>query len=342
LRGARWRDRAFGRDRSDRAVYIAGLRVYGDHRCVPRKAASGWGAVRGAVDGADLSRRRFRADHHEPAERGHGRVPGYAAVLLVSVRRSYQIPCPFRGAQDHDGGGGMSVDWLIPALLTIVTAATPLVFAAVGEVVVEKAGVLNLGVEGMMIIGAIAAFATAVSTGSEVLAILAGAGAGVLLAVIFGVLTVYLQSNQVATGLALTIFGLGLSALIGHSYVGKTFGGLAKLDVPGLSDIPVIGPVLFGHDALVYLSVVSVAIVAWVLTRTRTGLLIRAVGENHDAAHSIGYSVTLVRMGAIMFGGAMAGIGGAYLSVAYTPLWVENMTAGRGWIALALVVFASW
>lgn len=236
----------------------------------------------------------------------------------------------------------MSVDWLIPALLTIVTAATPLVFAAVGEVVVEKAGVLNLGVEGMMIIGAIAAFATAVSTGSEVLAILAGAGAGVLIAIIFGVLTVYLQSNQVATGLALTIFGLGLSALIGHSYVGKTFDGLAKLNIPGISDIPIIGPVLFGHDALVYLSVVSVAIVAWVLTRTRAGLLIRAVGENHDAAHSIGYSVTLVRMGAIMFGGAMAGIGGAYLSIAYTPLWVENMTAGRGWIALALVVFASW
>ena len=236
----------------------------------------------------------------------------------------------------------MSVDWLIPALLTIVTAATPLVFAAVGEVVVEKAGVLNLGVEGMMIIGAIAAFATAVSTGSEVLAILAGAGAGILIAIIFGVLTVYLQSNQVATGLALTIFGLGLSALIGHSYVGKTFDGLEKLNIPGLSDIPIIGPVLFGHDALVYLSVVSVAIVAWVLRRTRVGLLIRAVGENHDAAHSIGYSVTLVRMGAIMFGGAMAGIGGAYLSISYTPLWVENMTAGRGWIALALVVFASW
>jgi len=236
----------------------------------------------------------------------------------------------------------MSVDWLIPALLTIVTAATPLVFAAVGEVVVEKAGVLNLGVEGMMIIGAIAAFATAVSTGNEFLAIIAGAGAGMLIALIFGVLTVYLQSNQVATGLVLTIFGLGLSALIGHSYVGKTFDGLAKLNIPGLSDIPVIGPVLFGHDALVYLSVVSVAIVAWVLTRTRMGLLIRAVGENHDAAHSIGYSVTLVRLGAILFGGAMAGVGGAYLSVAYTPLWVENMTAGRGWIALALVVFASW
>ena len=234
------------------------------------------------------------------------------------------------------------IDWLVPAFLTIVTAATPLVFAALGETVVEKAGVLNLGVEGMMIMGAIAAFATAVSTDSGLLAVLAGAGAGALIALIFGVLTVYLQSNQVATGLALTIFGLGPSALIGHSYVGKTFDGLPKLNIPGISDIPVIGPLLFGHDGLVYFSVLSVGLVAWFLTRTRAGLLIRAVGENHDAAHSIGYSVTLIRMGAILFGGAMAGIGGAYLSVSYTPLWVENMTAGRGWIALALVVFASW
>jgi ABC-type uncharacterized transport system permease subunit len=236
----------------------------------------------------------------------------------------------------------MSFDWLVPAILTIVTAATPLVFAAVGEAVVEKAGVLNLGVEGMMIIGAIAAFATAVSTGSGLFAVLAGAGAGLLLALIFGVLTIYLQSNQVATGLALTIFGLGLSALIGHAYVGKTFAGLPKLDIPGISTIPVIGPLLFGQDGLVYLSVVSVIAVGWFLNRTRAGMLVRAVGENHDAAHSIGYSVTLIRLGAVLFGGALAGIGGAYLSVAYTPLWVENMTAGRGWIALALVVFASW
>lgn len=236
----------------------------------------------------------------------------------------------------------MSIDVLVPALLTIVTAATPLVFAAVGEAVAEKAGVLNLGVEGMMIIGAIAAFATAVSTGSGVLAVLVGALAGTALSLIFGFLTVYLQSNQVATGLALTIFGLGLSALIGHGYVGATFVGLPKLDIPGISDIPVIGPLLFGHDGLVYLSVVAVIAVSWFLNRTRAGLLVRAVGENHDAAHSIGYPVPLIRMGAIAFGGAMAGIGGAYLSVAYTPLWVENMTAGRGWIALALVVFASW
>ena len=236
----------------------------------------------------------------------------------------------------------MNIDWLVPALLTIVTAATPLVFAAVGEAVVEKAGVLNLGVEGMMVIGAIAAFGTAVGTDSGFLAVIVGALAGLLLAFIFGILTVYLQSNQVATGLALTIFGLGLSALIGHSYVGKTFSGLPKLEIQGLSDIPVVGPLIFGQDGLVYLSILSVFGVSWFLTKTRAGLLVRAVGENHDAAHSIGYSVRLVRLGAILFGGAMAGIGGAYLSVAYTPLWVENMTAGRGWIALALVVFASW
>ena len=236
----------------------------------------------------------------------------------------------------------MTVDWLVPAMLTIVTAATPLVFAAVGETVVEKAGVLNLGVEGMMIIGAIAAFGVAVSTGSGVLAVLAGAAAGLLLSLVFGLLTTYLQSNQVATGLALTIFGLGLSALIGHAYVGQTFSGLPKLDIPGITSIPVLGPLLFGHDALVYLSVAAAALAAWFLRGSRGGLMLRAVGENHDAAHSIGYSVTLIRLGAILFGGAMAGIGGAYLSIAYTPFWVENMTAGRGWIALALVVFASW
>ena len=234
------------------------------------------------------------------------------------------------------------LEWLVPALLTVVTASTPFVFAAVGEIVVEKSGVLNLGVEGMMIVGAIAAFAVGVTTGSATLAILAGAFGGLLMALIFGVLTLYLLSNQVATGLALTLFGLGFSALMGHGFVGKTFPGLATLNIPGLSDIPVIGPLLFGHDILVYLSLLSVALVSWFMTRTRTGLLVRAVGENHNAAHSIGYKVNLVRMGAVLFGGALAGLGGAYLSLVHTPLWVENMTAGRGWIALALVVFASW
>ena len=236
----------------------------------------------------------------------------------------------------------MIPDWLTPAVMTIVTASTPLVFAAVGEIIAEKAGVLNLGVEGMMIMGAIAAFAIGVTTGSAVLAIIFGALAGLALAFIFGVLTLNLLANQVATGLALTLFGLGLSALIGHSFVGKTFPGLPKLDIPVISDIPLIGQLIFGQDVLVYLSIISVFFTSWFLNKTRWGLLVRAVGENHDAAHAIGYPVNFIRMMAILFGGAMAGLGGAYLSLAHTPLWVENMTAGRGWIALALVVFASW
>ena len=233
-------------------------------------------------------------------------------------------------------------DWLVPALLTIITASTPLVFAAVGEVVVEKSGVLNLGVEGMMIVGAISAFAVGVTTDSVMLAIIAGAISGASIAFVFGFLTLNLLANQVAAGLALTIFGLGFSALLGHSYVGKTFPGLPKLEIPVISEIPFIGPLLFNHDILVYGSVIVVILTTYILNNTRTGLLIRAVGENHDAAHSIGYSVNRIRMGCVLFGGGMAGLGGAYLSLAYTPLWVEGMTSGRGWIALALVVFASW
>ncbi|MBT3991799.1 MAG: ABC transporter permease [Rhodospirillaceae bacterium] len=233
-------------------------------------------------------------------------------------------------------------EWIVPALLTIITASTPLVFAAVGEVVVEKSGVLNLGVEGMMITGAVVAFGVGVTTGNATLAIVSGALGGAAIAFIFGFLTLYLLSNQVATGLALTIFGLGFSALLGHGFVGKTFPGLPGLEIPFISDIPILGPLLFGHDILVYGSVISAALVTYVLNKTRTGLLIRAVGENHHAAHSIGYSVNKIRMACVLFGGAMAGLGGAYLSLVYTPLWAENMTAGRGWIALALVVFASW
>ena len=234
------------------------------------------------------------------------------------------------------------IDLLVPTLLTIITASTPLVFAAVGEVVVEKSGVLNLGVEGMMIVGAISAFAVGVTTDSAMLAIVAGAISGASIAFVFGFLTLNLLANQVAAGLALTIFGLGFSSLLGYSYVGKTFPGLPKLEIPVISEIPFIGPLLFNHDILVYGSVIIVISTTYVLNSTRTGLLIRAVGENHDAAHSIGYSVNRIRMGCILFGGGMAGLGGAYLSLAYTPLWVEGMTSGRGWIALALVVFASW
>jgi general nucleoside transport system permease protein len=213
-------------------------------------------------------------------------------------------------------------------LTGLIIAATPLIFAALGEVVVEKAGVLNLGVEGMMVIGAVAAFATKIATGSYLLALLAAIVAGMTMALLFGFLTQVLLSNQVATGLALTLFGLGLSALIGQGWAGRSSGTFPRL----------VGNI----DALAILAVVAALAIGWFLTGTRAGLILRAVGENHDAAHAIGTPVVTVRLLAIAFGGAMAGLGGAYLSLVQTPFWVEKMTAGRGWIALALVVFAAW
>jgi simple sugar transport system permease protein len=234
------------------------------------------------------------------------------------------------------------MDLLTGILVSLVVAATPLVFAAIGELVVEKSGVLNLGVEGMMIIGAIAGFAVTIETESYVAGLLAAIVAGTLMALLFGIITLTLLANQVASGLALTLFGLGLSALIGQAYSGKSAGAFPRLHIPGLSDIPLVGPLVFGQDWLVYLSLAVVAGVAWFLTRTRHGLVLRAIGESHDAAHAIGYPVILYRYGALAFGGACAGLGGAYLSLVQAPLWVERMTAGRGWIALALVVFAAW
>ena len=230
----------------------------------------------------------------------------------------------------------------LPVVLTIITASTPLLLAATGELVTEKAGVLNLGVEGMMLVGAIAAFATAVSTGNGLLAILVGAFSGVAVAAIFAVLTLTFLANQVATGLALTIFGVGLSALIGSSFVGISLEPLPQLNVEFLSTIPILGELLFGHDVLVYLSFIMILLAGYFLSKTRPGLILRAVGESHDSAHALGYSVLTVRYLAVLFGGFMSGLAGSYLSLVYTPLWAENMTAGRGWIALALVVFGTW
>lgn len=234
------------------------------------------------------------------------------------------------------------MDLLVNIMLGIIVAATPLVFAAIGELIVEKSGVLNLGVEGLMIIGAIAGFATTIETGSFVLGVLAAIAAGAVMAFLFGILTQTLLANQVATGLALTMFGLGLAALLGQGYAGKSVADFPRLYIPGLSDLPVVGPLLFSQDFLVYVSIGLVIAVAWFLKNTRGGLIIRAIGENHDAAHTIGYPVVRYRYYTLLFGGACAGLGGAYLSLVQTPLWVENMTAGRGWIALALVVFAAW
>ncbi|MFZ2470141.1 MAG: ABC transporter permease [Parvibaculum sedimenti] len=227
-------------------------------------------------------------------------------------------------------------------ILSVVIASTPLLLAATGELVAERAGVLNLGVEGMMLVGAIAAFAVAVTTGSSTLGILAGVGAGVLTSLIFALLTLSFLSNQVATGLALTIFGTGLSALIGKAYVGMVVARLPQIHIPGLSDIPFFGPVFFGQDVLVYVSFALVAAVYWFLFRTHAGLVLRAVGDSHDAAHAIGFPVIKIRYLAVMFGGGMSGLAGAYMAIAYNTSWSEGMTAGRGWIALALVVFATW
>lgn len=227
-------------------------------------------------------------------------------------------------------------------ILTIMTAATPLLLAAIGELVVERSGVLNLGVEGMMIMGAVAAFAIAQLTGSAGLGALGGLLAGMLFSLLFGFLTLTLVANQVATGLALTILGLGLSGMIGEAFIGLPGLKLATIEIPFLSDIPFLGRLLFAQDPIFYISIIAVIGVNWFLFRSRAGLRLRAIGDSHTSAHALGVNVVRTRYLAVMFGGACAGLAGAHLSIVYTPQWVENMTAGRGWIALALVVFASW
>jgi general nucleoside transport system permease protein len=231
---------------------------------------------------------------------------------------------------------------ILSIILTIMTAATPLLLAATGELVTERSGVLNLGVEGMMAMGAVSAFAVAFTTGNPYLGILAAIAAGISISLVFAFLTLGMAANQVATGLALTLLGLGISALMGEGFVGQPGVKLERLHIPGLSDIPLIGPVVFGQDVLVYFSFILAAATTYVLFKTRIGLTIRAVGDNHASAHALGFGVNTVRLACVMFGGACAGLGGGYLSLAYTPLWIENMVAGRGWIALALVVFGSW
>ena len=227
-------------------------------------------------------------------------------------------------------------------VLTIITASTPLLLAAIGELVVERAGVLNLGVEGMMIMGAVSGFAAAYTVGSAAVGVAVSAATGVCVALLFAYLTQTLVTNQVATGLALTLFGLGLAGLIGENFTGLPGVKLPAVRIPVLTDVPFLGPVAFGQDPLVYGSVAVTVLVAWTLARTRIGLVIRATGSNHHSAHALGYPVIAVRYACIAFGGACAGLAGGYLSLVYTPQWIENMTAGRGWIALALVVFSTW
>ena len=226
--------------------------------------------------------------------------------------------------------------------LTVLATSVPLLLAATGELVAERSGVLNLGVEGMMLIGAVASLTAVLATGNPYTGIVAGAAAGAATAMLFALLTVTLMTNQVATGLALTIFATGFSGLVGAPLVGRAAEALPQIALPWLSALPVVGPILFNQDLLFYIAFAALAAVHVTLFHTRWGMVLRAVGDQHDSAHALGYSVAAVRWLAVGFGGMMAGLAGAYLPLALTPHWSDGMTAGRGWIALALVVFASW
>ena len=227
-------------------------------------------------------------------------------------------------------------------LAATLSGGTVLAIAGLGLLINERAGIVNLGAEGIMLVAAIAGFATAVHTGSDVLAFAAGAAAGALLAAAFGGLVIWLNTNQYATGLALSLFGSGFSAFVGIRYTQEKLSERPHFDIPVLADLPVIGPALFRQHPMVYLAVALTVGLAWFLYRSRAGLVLRAVGESPESAHALGYPVRRIRLGAVLAGGALCGLAGAYLSVIYTPLWVEGMTAGKGWIALALTTFATW
>lgn len=234
------------------------------------------------------------------------------------------------------------MDLFIAMFTGTIIAATPLIFAAMGELVVEKSGVLNLGIEGMMLVGAAFAFWAVISGLPMPLAILIGALSGAAASLLFAVLTLSFLTNQYAAGLALAIFGSGVSAFLGRNFGSTPIDALKAIHVPLLSDIHVVGPMLFRFDPMVYLALIMFGAITWFLYRTKQGLVLRTIGESPETSHAIGYPVLRIRYMSVLFGGLMAGLGGAYLSVAYTPLWVENMTSGKGWIALALVVFATW
>ncbi|WP_119288441.1 ABC transporter permease [Azohydromonas sediminis] len=230
------------------------------------------------------------------------------------------------------------------ALLVAATIAsgTPLALASLGLLLNEKSGVLNLGAEGMMLVAAVTGFAVALTTGNDWVAFAAGAAAGAVLAVCFGVLAIWLNTNQYATGLALSLFGAGFSAFVGKEFVGKTLGARESFAVPGLSDLPFVGDALFKQHPMAYVAIALAVAVAWFLYRSRAGLVLRAVGESPESAHALGYRVRWIRLAAVTAGGALCGVAGAFLSVVYAPLWVEGLVAGRGWIALALTTFATW
>lgn len=234
------------------------------------------------------------------------------------------------------------MDQIALLIASTLASGTPLAIAGLGLLINEKSGVLNLGAEGIMLVAAIAGFAAAHASGSDALAFVAGAAGGAALAAAFGVLVIWLNTNQYATGLAVSLFGYGFSAFVGIGYVGQKLADRTPFEVPGLAQIPFIGPALFRHHPMVYIAIALVALAMWFLYRSRAGLVLRAVGESPESAHALGYPVRWIRLAAVMAGGALCGVAGAFLSVVYAPLWVEGLVAGRGWIALALTPFATW
>ena len=237
---------------------------------------------------------------------------------------------------------GLTPESLALLIAATLNAGTVVALASLGLLINERAGVLNLGAEGMMLVAAIAGFATAVNTGSDWAGFAAGAVAGGLMAAVFGLLVIWLNTNQYATGLALSLFGAGLSAFAGISYTQQRLPERPHFAIPGLADIPFVGPALFKHHPLVYVAIALVIGMTWFLNRSRAGLVLRAVGESPESAHALGYPVRRIRLLAVVMGGALCGVAGAFISLSYTPLWVEGMVAGKGWIALALTTFATW
>lgn len=234
------------------------------------------------------------------------------------------------------------MDAIALLIASTLNAGTVLAIAGLGLLINERAGIVNLGAEGMMLVAAIAGFATAAHTGSDLLAFAAGAGAGAVLAAAFGVLVIWFNTNQYASGLALSLFGAGFSAFVGIGYTQAKLSERMRFEVPGLADVPFVGVALFKHHPMVYFAVALTVGLAWFLYRSRGGLVLRAIGESPESAHALGYPVRRLRLAAVMVGGALCGLAGAYVSVIYTPLWVEGMIAGKGWIALALTTFATW
>ncbi|MCV2352333.1 ABC transporter permease [Paucibacter sp. Y2R2-4] len=234
------------------------------------------------------------------------------------------------------------MDSIAPLIAASMNAGTLLALAALGLLINERAGIVNLGAEGLMLVAAVAGFATAVHTGSDTLAFMAGMAAGALLSALFGLLVIWLNTNQYAAGLALSLFGAGFSAFVGLRYTQEKLSPRSSYELPWLTDLPFVGPAFFKHHPLVYGAIALTALLAWFLYRSRAGLVLRAVGESPESAHALGYPVRKIRLAAVVAGGALCGLAGAYVSVIYTPLWVEGMIAGKGWIALALTTFATW